>query len=818
MTILQRWFGARRSSAPRTAARNLLLFLAAVAPGWIAAQTNYTPYAFTTLAGRASTGSDDGPGATARFSSPGDIAVDRAGNLYVADTGNGTIRKVAPNGTVTTLAGLAGVAGATDGTGSAARFNAPEGIAVDAFGTVYVADTGNFTIRKITPAGAVTTLAGAAGASDSVDGVGTAARFAAPTGVAVDSAGDVFVAEQSSYLLRKVTPAGAVTTFFDLTSAIDGAPIVYAGGLAVDGAGAVYVSDPLHERVCKITPAGTATALPLAELTLGSYLWPVKLAVDAAGNVYLADAATRRLMRLSAAGPMTALATLPPALPPPYPRPSYVVGLAVDALGNVFVADEANSAILRVTAAGAVAPLAGAGPGYGSTDGSGSAARFFSPRGLAVDTGGNVYIADSENDTIRKMTPGGAVTTLAGLALNAGSSDGTGSAARFNNPTAVAVDAGGNVYVSDTGNFTVRKVDPAGVVTTLAGLAGTSGQSDGVGTAARFVRPGGLAVDAAGNVYVGDLWMGSPIPKAFYSRIIRKITPAGGVTWFAGPGTSIAIDRAGHLYAATESSYTMVYYISVVSRIAPDGTTTVLAGTYEAPRGTSVDGTGEQARFIGVTGLAADPAGNLFVTDGQAVRGISPTGVVTTLAGLATTAGSADGAGRAARFSGPTGIAVDSAGHLYVADTDNHTIRVGVVAGPPVIAAQPQSQTVASGGTAQFTVAVAGAPDPRLQWYRNGAIIDGATDRTLVLVGVLATDAGDYTVMATNDLGTVISDKATLSIGAGGSAAAAAGGGGGGAIAGWFVIALILLTIARWADGGTVRTASGPWRRLALRR
>ena len=159
----------------------------------------------------------------------------------------------------------------------------------------------------------------------------------------------------------------------------------------------------------------------------------------------------------------------------------------------------------------------------GSADGTGSAGRFFFPTGVAVDAAGNVYVADSSNHTIRTITPAGVVSTLAGLAGNPGSTDGTGSAAQFNFPQGVALDAAGNVYVCDTGNATIRKVTPAGVVTTLAGLAGSLGSVDGTGSAARFFSPTGIGVDAAGNFYVAERGMVA----------IRKVTPAGIVTTFA---------------------------------------------------------------------------------------------------------------------------------------------------------------------------------------------------------------------------------------------------------------------------------------------
>src|ERR1043166_6807989 len=203
---------------------SLALIYAFLLAGSLGAQSVYTPYTFTTLAGAASSsGSADGTGSAARFNSPGGVATDSSGNVYVADSVNSTIRKITPGGVVTTLAGLAGSGGSADGTGSAARFYYPSGVATDSSGNVYVTDRFNCTIRKITAAGVVTTLAGLAGSSGSADGTGSAARFYYPEGVATDSSGTVYVADTSNQTIRKITPAGVVTTLAGLAGSSESA-------------------------------------------------------------------------------------------------------------------------------------------------------------------------------------------------------------------------------------------------------------------------------------------------------------------------------------------------------------------------------------------------------------------------------------------------------------------------------------------------------------------------------------------------------------------------------------------------------------------
>src|SRR5208283_5392910 len=259
----------------------------------------------------------------------------------------------------------------------------------------------------------------------------------------------------------------------------------------------------------------------------------------------------------------------------------YPSGVAVDCAGNVYVADTDNSTIREVASGGVVTTLAGSAEQSGSTDVMGAAARFSSPVGVGVDSAGNVYVADTGNSTIRKVTANGVVTTLAGAVGLTGSADGTNGTARFSNPAGVAVDSAGNVYVADTGNSTIRKVTSNGVVTTLAGSAGLSGSADGTNGTARFSSPEGVAVDTAGNLYVADAG----------NSTIRKVTSGGVVTTLAG--------SAG------------------------------LSG--------SADGTNSTARFSNPSGVAVDSSGNVYVADAgnKTIRQVTGNGVVTTLAGSA---------------------------------------------------------------------------------------------------------------------------------------------------------------------------------------
>lgn len=381
------------------------LFLSVALGAWLAAalaaSAQSTITNFAGLAGLA--GSADGSASAARFTSPAAVAVDSSGNVYVVESVNNTLRVITALGDVTTLAGTAGVSGGTDSTNSAASFKTPSGVAVDTAGNIYIADYGNHTIRKVTAAGSVSTLAGLAGSAGSADGPGATARFSSPAGVAVDSA------------------------------------------------------------------------------------------------------------------------------------------------GNVYVADTANSTLRKITSGGVVSTLAGTAGSFGSADGTGAAAQFFLPFGVAVDSGGTVYVADTYNQTIRKVTAGGVVTTFAGLKGAPGSADGTGTAAQFRSPRSVAVDSAGNVFVADYDNDVIRKISASGVVITLAGMAGSQGSTDADGTSARFRGPSGVAVDIAGNLYIADSGnhtirrgLKPSAPAISTQPVSQTIIPNGNVTFIVsatGGGT-----------------------------------------------------------------------------------------------------------------------------------------------------------------------------------------------------------------------------------------------------------------------------------------
>lgn len=696
----------------------------------------------------------DGPGDQAKFYSPFGLAIDRADNLYVADQDNHIIRKITPGGMVSTLAGMPpefghpdgrGASqelnhpGSADGTGTAAQFNRPSTLAVDAGGTLFVTDEYNHTIRKITPEGIVSTLAGTVGESGSSDGLATAARFNYPRGITVAATGTVYVADLANAVIRRISPTGDVTT-------------------VAGKAGEFGVADG---------PGGSAR-----------FIGPRCMAVDASGNIIIGDGDVYHY----------------PLSSGPYPPHA--------------------GTLRRIGQDGTVATFVGQASERGSTNGIGGKARFTRPEGVAVDASGNVYVADRVNHLIRKIAPDGTTSTLAGAAGQSGSADGTGSGARFNQPTGVAVDTAGNVYVADNANHIIRKITPAGVVSTFAGQPGSPGSTDGSSGEARFHNPLDLCLDAAGNLYVtdGDYFPSSGDPLRSYGTV-RLVTPDGTVSTIAGnpvvvydgsqytPGNTtvpyggprlgrpdgIAADAQGNVFVADS-------YLDAIFKIDSNGTITAVK-----------DAEGEAIFLHNPAGLAIDKSGNLLVTCSDdyntpqtMIKRITPAGVVTTVAGSPGVIGSADGEGSAAQFNTVLGLAIDAQDRIYAADAENNAIRLGRFVGAPLITAQPQSRSVSSGAQVQFTVTASGNPAPTYQWFRNGAAINNATSSTLTITNAQAANAGDYTVVVSNALGSITSEKATLTVtSAPPPASGGNSGGGGGSPSLWFAAALAALAAIR---------------------
>ncbi|HXP49780.1 MAG TPA: PKD domain-containing protein, partial [Bacteroidia bacterium] len=591
----------------------------------------------TTLAGSTNPGYADGTGTSAQFVGPSGVTYDGNGNLFIADQGSNRIRKVViATGVVTAFAGTT-ASGSADGTGVAASFYQPSGIAYDGNGNLFVADQNNNEIRKVVIAtGAVTTFAGSTTAGYA-DGTGTAASFSAPTGIAYDGSGNLFVVDQSNYEIRKIViSTGVVSTFAGSNSS-------------------------------PATLDGTGTAANF----------------------------------------------------------SYPYGIVSDGNGNLYVTEQYGNDIRKIViSTAAVTTLAGS-VSSGSADGTGTAASFYYPEGIAYDGYGNLYVSDHQNNEIRRIvTSTGAVSTFAGTTTS-GSADGTGTAASFSNPDGLVFDASGNLYLADQSNYEIRKIG----VPNFYSVTVTDGNGCKNTTSASAV----VYLPATISITGGAQCIGTA------DTLLAHATGIGSLTYSWNPGISVSdtnIITANNTYSATVvdangcsatasknivlnttptltvsenilgGSLVCGLYDTLTAKATGNGSfsykwntsgthDTILVGGPPAPNlgkvstfagstsNGSTDGTGTMASFYYPSGVAYDGNGNLYVADqyNQLIRKIViATGAVTSFVGAANVSGNADGTGTAANFQYPTGIAYDGNGNLFVTDQYNNEIRKVVVA------------------------------------------------------------------------------------------------------------------------------------------
>ena len=587
-------------------------------------------------------GTTDGTGDAARFNGPAGTVVDALGNLYVADTSNHVIRKVAPGGVVTTLAGQPGVSGSADGVGSAARFNSPSGVAVSTVGTVYVADTYNHTVRAIAPDGTVTTVAGLAGNTGSTDGTGSAARFLYPYGVAVDTTGTIYVADTFNHTIRRIQSGAIVTT--------------YAGTAG---------------------QRGTTDAL----------------GVNA--------------------------------------RFAFPFAVVADAAGAVFVADSFNHTIRKIDFSSNVSTLAGTGGTSGVADGTGAVARFNQPSALAVDSGGNVYVADTNSHTLRRITSTGTVSTLAGTAGTAGSADGLGSAARFNQPFGVAVDSQGTIFITDTRNHVIKRTGNVGAPTITT-------------------QPVAAVTPVGGSATFTVAATGTPVPSVFtWYRL--PVGSTGYVPILTNDATYSGVGTA--TLRITNAAATMTgdqFQVVVSNLISPNATSNPVSLTV---------GTAPTITSAAAATFRAGTAGSFtFTATGDPVPTFAIAGLPA-WASLNATTGVLSGTPPDTTGS-PLTLTVTATNPAVTTQSFTLTIQPAVTA--PAIATQPQAAVVDLGGTLALSVGATGTEPLAYQWSRDGAALNGAVGATLTLSGVQASAAGSYTVQVTNSIGTVTSVPANV--------------------------------------------------------
>ena len=637
----------------------------------------WAPSWLSLLAGQLTPGPDagvNGSGDLALFNGVSDVVADGAGHLYVADPGNDVIRAVdLTTGLVTILAGQAGVSGSHDGaTGATSTLKAPAWLAYDGAGFLYVTSADN-TIRKITIAnGAVTTVVGTPGNSNCGPGTGSGATFYLIGGLTYDGQGHLYVADtgcQTILNFDTTSWAGTVVAGSDnpnvICQEVDGsfatAQFSNPSTVAYDGNGHLFVTDT-GASFCTGSLTGGST---IRELDLATKM--VNTLAGTPGQIGSSDGVGGAA---SFSGP---------------------TGIAYDGNGNLYIADSLNDTIREIDIASqTVTTVAGSVGVTGSTDGVGLAALFDTPGGLSVDQSGLLYIADANTADIREYTPAtGVVTTVAGSPETSGSANSNQGTTRFVQPSGIVYDGVSTLYVSDTGNHTIRQVDiNTGMTTAFVGSPGQAGYTDGTGAAALFTGGGSLTLGPPGYLYATNGNDNETIRMIDIAT--AKVTTVAGTPNVGGCGTgtgaaaqfsalgALWYDGSGHLYGADS------FCFRIVELDTSTWTETKIAGSTTSCA--YADGPALQAAFSYAGALASDGLGNLYIVDsgasfctgtGETVRKLDlSTMVVSTIAGQAGVLGSQNGIGAAATFNYPNGVGYDGVGALFIADGNSIVRRL----------------------------------------------------------------------------------------------------------------------------------------------
>jgi len=641
-------------------------------------------YQLTTVAGSDMVG-DGGAAVAAQLDQPEGLVVDSAGNLYIADAANDRVRKVSPAGIITTIAGTGhpGFSG-DNGPAGSAQLNQPYGVALDTSGNLYIADFGNQRVRRIGADGTITTVAGNGQTGSNGDGgPATSAQMLSPRNLAIDMAGNIYVSEFVGHSVRRIATDGTITTFAGTGVAGfsgDGGPAVdaqlaFPAGLALDPSGSLYIVDSGNSAIRKVQAATITTVCNLANFNV----------------------------------PGIALS-----------------GIASGSTSGMYITEGIDSVVWLLSPGGALTLAAGI-LGGGSPSGDGGLAlqtALIEPVDAAVDTTGNLYI--SELHRVRSVAAATRIiSTVTGDGTFGFSGDGAGAtAAVLNGPVGLAF-LNGNLYIADQGNQRIREMTIGGLISTVAG----SGQAvppapvlgDGLAaTSAGLYNPAGLTFDVEANLYIADS----------YNNRVRVVQPSGVIMTFAGTGLTVGLggdddpailtplfhpqgvlaDTSGNLYIADTNNNRVI-------RVDSAGNIHTVAGT-----GTPGADTSTLAQLAGPTGLALDSAGNVYIADTQnhRVLGLSPAGAISAIAGMGTSGFSGDGGPAAsATLSFPSAVTVDSSQDIFIADGGNNRIRM--------VTPDGNITTIAGTGVGFYN----GDSGPALQVALNnpcGLALDGSGD------------------------------------------------------------------------------------------
>jgi uncharacterized protein (TIGR03437 family) len=596
----------------------------------IAADAPPASYIIQTVAGSDDSG-DGGPALSAALNQPEGIAVDRSGNVYFADAAGHRVRKVATDGSIQTVAGtgVAGFAG-DGGLASAALLNQPYGLALDKAGNLYIADLGNARVRRVAADGTIQTVAGGGALPATGMGQGgpaAGAQLMQPRNVALDAAGSLYISDFGANQVYQVATNGIISLvagtgmagFAGVGTSALLAQLNAPAGLAADSTGALYVADSGNNCVRKVYNGVIITVFNTPA--------PTGVAVDSTGLPYIAAVGYFGTVVQAIAGVASAR------------------DVTLDASGDIYFTS--GTFVMEIPSGGTVTTIAGSGtsPYFGGDGGPATAAQLYLPSSIAVDSSGNWYIADTSNNRIRMVTPDGIIVTIAGTGTAGASGDnGPASAAALNSPHGIAIDGSNDLYIADTGNNEVREITPAGTIASIS---------------SQLNNPVSVAVDSQGLVYIAD---------SGNNRIVQ-VTAAGTASTFAkinGP-LAVAVDVSGHVVAADATQ---------IWSVAPDGTLSSLISGLNSPGA-----------------LAFAPDGTLLIADTGAsvIRRLSTSGALIKIAGTGVAGFSGDGSpALSAQLNAPAGVALGANGTILIADSGNNRVRILTPS-----AAAPDTATIA---------------------------------------------------------------------------------------------------------------------------
>jgi len=699
-------------------------------------QPSFAQFNISTVAGG---GPNNLPALQSGIGYAASVARDAAGNTYIADSYSSQVFEISTAGTLTIVAGNGTFGYSGDGgPATSAALNRPEGVALDAAGNIYIADTDNSVIRVVNPGTQAVTIAGitiAAGTIQTVAGNGTAgyngdgssavsAQLNDPFGVCVDAQGNIFIADTDNSIIREVAATGIIQTVAGTPGSTgysgDGAAATSAllelpQGVFVDAAGNIYIADTFNSVIRVVNPGSQPVTVAGVAIPAGDIQTVAGVEYDS-----------------SLGNPCSFTGDNGPAASAYLCQPD---GVFVDASSNIFIADTGNYAIREVLPAGTISTVAGTlgTPGYAGDGSAATSAQLNFPTAIAVDAAGNIFIADTDNFVIREVA-GGNISTIAGNNTLAYSGNGAPAAnAALNIPSGVFVDASGNVFIADTENSVIRELVAAtGVLQTVAGTGvvcpdSTTACGDGaLATSAQLNSPYGVFVDASGNIFIADT-AGSKVREVIASSGVIQTVAGTGVSCstFSTCGDlglaasaqlnnpyAVVVDASGNIYIADtdDSAIRVVNPGAAAATVAgvaiPAGSIATIAGTGTACADSSSacgdGGPATSSQLNSPAGLSLDSAGDVFIADtfNHAVREVTASsGAIQTVVGILGQRGYSgdNGPSTSSLLDTPYGVFLDSFGNIFVADTDNSVIREVVAVDNNTI------QTIAGNGISGFS-------------------------------------------------------------------------------------------------------------------